>query len=200
MVTRYDTERLVSFMELLHKFQQIERVVHAPDLVRFENDTEHSYSLAMASWYLVELLHLDLDVSKVLKYALVHDMVEVYAGDTYVFDTKAKSNKHERESKAREQLLAEFPDFPSMHLVGLNYESRADNESIFVHAVDKLLPAITNYLQNGHTWKNLGVSFSQVFTLKRETTQHSPEVAALLEHLIDMYNVDKAHYFGKLTD
>jgi putative hydrolase of HD superfamily len=200
MVTKQETERLISFMELLHKFQQVERIAHAPDKIRKENDVEHSYFLAMTCWYLLDLLKLNLDRSKILQYALAHDMVEIYAGDSYVFDAEAQRTKHEREKKAQQQLVEEFSEFPSMHAVIHDYELQSDEESIFVRAVDKMLPVITNYLQEGHTWKEMGVSFSDFEQLKRRTTSQSPEMQAVLEHLITILDLDRAKYFGELTE
>ncbi|MDB5187947.1 MAG: metal dependent phosphohydrolase, putative hydrolase of superfamily [Candidatus Kaiserbacteria bacterium] len=200
MVTKEETERLISFMDLLHKFQQVERVYYAPDLIRKENDVEHSYLLAMACWYLVDFLKLDLSISKIMQYALVHDMVEIYAGDSYVFDTEAQLTKHDREKKAQEQLAHEIPEFPSMHKTIADYELQTDPESIFVRAVDKILPVITNYLQGGIIWKELGISLAQITELKRRTTEKSPPIHEIVEHLIEKLQHDPIKFFGNKTE
>ena len=171
-------------MRLLHAFQTVERVVLAPDLTRKENDIEHSYMLAMFCWYLHDSLGLKLDMYKVFQYSLAHDFVEVYAGDTYAFDHKGKKTKHKREENARLRIAAEFPEFKDMHEAIKRYEDREDPESVFVHAVDKLLPMLTNYLQKGHNWKQMNVQRKDLYALKRETTKNQEQVRRLVEELV----------------
>ena len=78
---------LIEFTKFTHSFQQIKRVIYANGEDRNENDAEHSYQLAMACWLVVETKKLKLDLNKIVKYALVHDLVEIYAGDTYFYST-----------------------------------------------------------------------------------------------------------------
>ncbi|HQT82611.1 MAG TPA: HD domain-containing protein [Candidatus Paceibacterota bacterium] len=171
-------------MRLLHTFQSVQRVMFAPDLARKENDVEHSYTLTLLCWYLNDSLELGLDTNKLLEYGLVHDFVEVYAGDTYVFDQKRKETKHRREEEARLRIAREFPEFKSLHESIEQYESRGSPEALFVYAVDKLVPMLTNYLQKGHAWKEMKVPRKELYALKRETIQSQEQVRELLEQLI----------------
>lgn len=175
---------VVEFMRLLHAFQSVERVVPAPDLTRRENDVEHSYTLTMFCWYLNDALELELDKSKLLEYGLVHDFVEVYAGDTYVFDKGRKETKHQREAEALIRITAEFPEFKSLHKTIEQYESQETPEAVFVHAVDKLVPMITNYLLKGHGWKEMNVQRKELYALKREKIKDQKQIHELLEQLI----------------
>lgn len=195
-MTRPKAERALAFMRLLHAFQSVERVAHAPDRVRYENDVEHSYLLAMMSWYLIDSLALDLDLDKALRYALAHDLVETYAGDTYIYDVEALKTKHAREEKARMQIEAEFPEFPDLHMTVKGYERQADDESLFVRAVDKLLPVLTNYLQDGHTWKEMAVPHENLYANKREKIGDQKEARALLEQMIELIGDGWQKYFA----
>src|SRR5487761_1693983 len=107
-----DIHRLIEFQSLLHQFQAIERVTHVPGKFEPENDTEHSYNLALSAWFLAQYFpHLDRD--KIIRYALVHDLVEIHAGDTYIYADQATiDTKKEREHAALLQLEKDWPDFP----------------------------------------------------------------------------------------
>src|SRR5580704_1310169 len=110
-----DLEKAAKFRALLDAFSLVERVMHVKGREQRENDTEHSYTLAMLAWYLADAFDLGLDKDRLLRYALVHDLVEVYAGDTYVLDEEGLKTKHEREEKARLRLIEEFPEFKDLH-------------------------------------------------------------------------------------
>lgn len=179
-----DIKRATEFMRLLHAFQSTERVIFAPDLLRKENDAEHSYLLAMLCWYLNDTLELGLDTGVLLKYALAHDLVEVYAGDTYMFDQEGRKTKHRREEESRLRIADEFPEFKNLHKAIGHYENQESPEALFVHAVDKLIPMITNYLQGGHSWKAMNVRYADLYSLKREGVKDHEQVRKLLEQLL----------------
>lgn len=158
--------------------------MYAPDRVRKENDVEHSYLLTMLCWYLVDAFQLALDKQKIFQYGLAHDIVEAYAGDTHIFDTEGRKSKHEREESARLRIAEEFPEFTDLHKSIKQYEQRADAEVLFVYEVDKLIPFITNYLQEGHGWKRARMRPDELFAHKREKITHHPELRTLLEQFI----------------
>lgn len=194
-----DAKRAIAFMDLLHAFQRVERVVHVPQKERMENDVEHSYLLAMLGWYLVETLDLPLKRSLVIEYALAHDLVEVYAGDTYIFtkDEEAKRTKRERERAAQLRIQKELPEFESLHHAIERYETQADEESRFVYALDKLIPLITIYLEDGRTWKEMEVAFNELMDFKREKIGNQPQIRKLLEEIIALIEKDRKRYFDK---
>jgi putative hydrolase of HD superfamily len=198
-MTEPNAQRAISFMELLHAFQRVERVAHVPKKDRRENDVEHSYLLAMLAWYLVDSLKLSLDKNKVLRYALAHDLVEVYAGDTYAFtdDEKERNSKHQREHDAQLRIKKEFSEFADLHDVIEHYEERGDKESQFVYTVDKLIPMITNYVQDGRTWKEMDLPFDRAIGQKRERIGDEPYVRELLEQLITLIEKDRLKYFNE---
>jgi len=136
-------EDLLKMVRLTNAFQKIKRVILIKDEEAFENDAEHSFQLALTAWYIIENDHLDFNFQKVIGYAQVHDLVEIYAGDTFVYaDAKHHASKAQRESEAAQRLAEEFPEFPSLSTMIEAYEGQVDPESRFVFALDKLLPVI----------------------------------------------------------
>lgn len=192
-----DLSRTLEYIRLLQTFQSVERVAHAPNLLRKENDVEHSYSLSMLCWYLCDALDLDLSRNKVIEYALCHDLVETYAGDTFIYDTEGQKTKREREEKARLRIQNEFPEFKHLHKTIVEYEQRTDKETLFVHAIDKLLPALINYVQGGHTWKEMNLDHDGLYANKREKIGDQKEARDLLEQLIVQIGNNWSTYFPK---
>ena len=149
----------------------------------------------MFCWYLCDSLKLDYSKEKIFQYALAHDLVEAYAGDTFFFDNGARETKNGREESARVRMRNEFPEFADLHKTIEAYEHQNDSESRFVHAVDKLLPLLINYIQGGHTQKEMGVLRQEVYENKREKIGEQKEVRALLEQLIVLFEGDWEKYF-----
>lgn len=190
-----DVKRTAAFMRLLHALQSVERVAHTPNFSRRENDVEHSYFLAMLCWYLHDALKLSYSTEKILRYALAHDVVEAYAGDTYILDTEALKTKGKREQEARVRIKKEFPEFNDLHTAIERYENRNDPEAIFVHAVDKVLPLLINYIQDGYTWKKMGIAHAELFAHKRNKVGRQKEARELLEQIIAIIENDWKTYF-----
>ena len=194
-----DLPKILGFVRLLNAFRQVRRTVRVNSEERLENDVEHSYYLGMLAWYIATSHNLPLDKDLVLKYALVHDIVEVYAGDTYVFTTDAKKrdSKEAREKEAILQLQKEFPEFLDLHELIAGYEKREDDESHFVYALDKIQPVLNIYLDNGRTWKEKGVTIQMLVDFNKEKVALSPEVHSCFDELIGLLKKDEAKLFGK---
>ncbi|MBL8032021.1 MAG: HD domain-containing protein, partial [Candidatus Doudnabacteria bacterium] len=114
---RPDLDRLIELQRLLQAFGSVDRVVHREHngTMRQETDVEHSYNLAMTAWFIAPHFP-KLDHDLVIRYALVHDLVEVHAGDTYVYGSREElASKHDREAAAASKLAAEWSDFPELH-------------------------------------------------------------------------------------
>ncbi|MCA9328749.1 HD domain-containing protein, partial [Candidatus Saccharibacteria bacterium] len=173
-------KRLLDLQDLLVNFSEIERLIYMPDgkhTDRKETDTEHSYNLAILAWYLCgSFPHLDRD--KVIRYALMHDMVEIHAGDVMAIGRTAEqqATKDEREAEALNQLKSEWPDFSDMTDTIEEYEEQKDPEAVFVKALDKITPMMLQILSNGKTWKKYDILRSEVIQLKDEKTAPSKEV------------------------
>jgi putative hydrolase of HD superfamily len=140
----------------------------------------------MVAWYIVHDQELDMDVNRVIKYALAHDLVEIYAGDTPINeqDKAYVGSKERREAEAAERIRNEFPDFTELHDLIDSYELRKDKESRFVYALDKILPPMIIYLERGHSWKKNKMTLEMVSDHKKDKVVVSPEVKALYDELI----------------
>lgn len=168
-------KRILEFQKLLISFSQIDRRLERKhlDSMRSENDTEHSYNLAMTAWYLCYYFP-ELNKEKILTYALTHDLVEVHAGDTYVYADRAElKTKASRELAAKKQLKKDWPDFPDMNDTIEEYETRSNPEACFVYALDKIMPVMMIYLHEGYTWKKEGITLPQLHAIKSEKVKSS---------------------------
>ncbi len=155
-----DLFKLISFSQ---KFASVTRTVKIGSRENCENDAEHSYQVGLIAWYVAEKLNLRADQGKILEYATVHDLVEVYAGDTdpHLHSTEFKNSKVEREKAALEQIKSDFPDFPSLHKTIEAYETHSDTESRLVYIVDKILPVINTFLSQHTYYIDSKVSFEK---------------------------------------
>lgn len=179
-------DSVLQFTEMLNTFRQVERVLYANGTDRFENDTEHSYNLAMLAWHIVTAEKLSLDLSRILEYALVHDLVEVYAGDTYIYsdDDDHLASKYARESDALQKLRQEFPMNENIFAVIERYEKREDAESRFVYALDKVQSVLQTYLDHGRIWKEKKITFDMLFESKKDKVALSPEIKPYFDELM----------------
>jgi putative hydrolase of HD superfamily len=176
---------VLDFIKFTLAFQKVERTIRLPNRDMPENDAEHSYQLTMLAWYLNDRNHYQLKNQKLLELALVHDLVEVYAGDTWVFDqTGLKESKAEREKAAIHTIHDQFPDFPSLHAAITEYEALETNESKFVYALDKIIPILNLYLEGHGFWKDKNVSFEELLNNKRPKVMRWPDLVPLFEDLM----------------
>jgi putative hydrolase of HD superfamily len=175
-------EKILKFVQLTHQLQKVERTILIPGTKRRENDLEHQYQLALVAWYIVSSEKLKLNLFKVVQYALVHDFVEVYAGDTFFFGNRA--GKEARERKAAGRIKKEFPEFKDLHRIIAAYESKKDKESKFVYALDKILPMYNVYLDGGRTWRKHKLDLKTLVDKKKEKVRLSPELKRHFEEII----------------
>ncbi len=139
-----------------------------------ENDIEHTYKLAMCAWFIIQQEKLHLNLNKVLRYVLVHDLVETYAGDTNTFIASELATKKERESESLQRLLLEYP---FLGKIIKKYEQKNDPESKFVYALDKLEVNLETLLDNGRSWKDLlKISLNDLVESKKGKIELDPTV------------------------
>jgi putative hydrolase of HD superfamily len=185
---------MIRFSRLILQFQDVIRVVDLPRGTGRENDVEHSYHLAMMAWYLNSAGGFGYNVDKVIRYALVHDLAEAYAGDVHAFDAAARQGKVQREAEAMSRIKQEFPLGKDITDAVHDYELRIDDEARFVYALDKLMPILMIYLEGGKTWRADGLSLSQIHDNKQDKVAQSEPVNDLylqLKALLD----DQPHLF-----
>lgn len=143
--------RLAELQQLIADFAKVERMPELANNKKRENDVEHSFGLALTCWYLLPKIAPQLSLEKVLQYALAHDLVELHAGDTFVFDQVNAASKNQREAEAITELEKDWPDFPDLAKFAKGYMNKQDEEARFVKAVDKLLPVIMIELNDDPT-------------------------------------------------
>lgn len=154
----------LDFLVEIDRLKQIERQTHITGGSRRENTAEHSWHLAMYALVLAEWSNADVDLFHVLALCLVHDIVEIDAGDTFAYDTSANADKADREQRAAERLFGLLPDDQAQYMWRLweEYEAQETSESKFANAVDRMQPAMLNHLAGDESpWKRHGVSVPQ---------------------------------------
>lgn len=191
-------EKLLEFSKLLTVFQKVERVPYVPGTSKRENDAEHSFRLALTAWYLISSHKLNLDRNKALQLALAHDLVETYAGDTYIYskDQAHLDSKKEREKEAAERLAKEFPEFTDMHSSIQDYESRQTPEARFVYALDKILPIVTNMEDGGVEWREDSITIQMLVENKTPKVALSPEIEPYFNELVALMRDREEELFG----
>lgn len=191
MKDRPDISRLLEFNTLVIKLRSIKRKVNLPpDAKEPENDIEHSYGLAMMAWFLAQYFP-EINTNKVIRIALVHDMLEVHAGDTFSYASpKELDGKKKREARAKKQLAKEWPDFKEMHEEIAEYEDRQTKEAKFVYALDKLQPALHNYQTSGQVWHKYHISFDDFKAEKDSKIPPSKEINEYYQQLLELLRVN----------
>jgi putative hydrolase of HD superfamily len=188
-------ENMMQFSQLMIRLQDVVRAIHVPGRDIKENDVEHSYHLAMMGWYLTVSSGLPYDTNKILRYALIHDLAEAYAGDVSALDGQARIGKHQREADALSRIAHEFPGAQSIIEMVQSYERLADDEAKFIYALDKLMPMVMVYLADGRTWKEDNLGLSVMHECQAPKISVSEPVSQLYEQL-RLLLLRRPHWFG----
>lgn len=174
-MSKIDLDNLLDFVRFTHEIRSIERAILLESDERHENDSEHGYQMALVALFLIEKHNLKLEKFRCVGMALVHDIVEVYAGDTVPFAPKeVLDSQEEREKQATRRIKKEWPQFSSLHKLLKEYEEQKTEEAKFVYALDKFLPVINNFLYEGRVWKKMGLDISWVKKVKAGKTEVAP--------------------------
>lgn len=131
-------------------------------------------------------------------YALAHDLVEIYAGDTYFLDNQKAESKHKREKEALLKIKKRFPRFRSLVKVIERYEKREDEESKFIYAIDKIIPPIQIYLENGKLWREQKVPFDGLMQNKNPKIALSKPVDKYWQELLKELIKNRKKLFSKI--
>ena len=162
-----DSSRLSQQLVFLAEADQLKRVLRRTSLIggdRLENTAEHSWHFALMALTLAEHAPVPLDLTRVLKIALIHDLVEIDAGDSFVYDTSAMADKAEREEAAAERIFGLLPADQATEYRALwdEFEAQETPEAKFAAAVDRLCGMLPNYKNSGGSWVEHGVSAERV--------------------------------------
>lgn len=171
-------DRQFGFLRETDGLKQIGRQSYLADGSRKENDAEHSWHLALMAVILSSYAENDIDVLRVITMVLIHDIVEIDAGDTYAYDTNGNATKREREVKAADRIFNILPADQAGYLRGLweEFEEQATPESAFANMLDKLQPLMLNDASGGKSWKEHGVKLAQVLNRNKNTANGSKEL------------------------
>jgi putative hydrolases of HD superfamily len=179
--------RQLEFVAEIDKLKHIQRQTLLMNGTRQENDAEHSWHIAVMAILLAEYAPgSKLDVLRVLKMLLVHDLVEIYAGDTFCYDDKAAADKADRETMAADRLFCMLPTDQAQDLRQLweEFEARRTPEACFAAALDRLQPLLHNYATRGAAWKKHGVTSGKVMERNRHIGEGAPALWRYAEALI----------------
>ena len=163
-VTDERFQKQLDFILELDKEKQILRQTHLSDYSRRENDAEHAWHMAIMLYLLKEYANEPFDLAKAMMMALIHDVVEIDAGDTYAYDEEAKKTQAEREAKAAERIFGLLPEDQRDELRSLfaEYEAQETPEAHIVRSMDSLQPLLLNDKTEGRDWRSHGVRMEQV--------------------------------------
>lgn len=154
----------LQFLILIDKMKSVYRQTLLADKSRRETDAEHSWHIALMAMLFSEFAPEGVDRERVIKMCLVHDLVEIHAGDTFCYDKKAGEDKKEREMRAAEKLFSVLPEDDGKELkkLWLEFEEQETPDAVFSASLDRFQPLINNFLTDGHTWKKGKVVRPQV--------------------------------------
>ena len=164
-------KKQLDFALEVDKEKNIFRQTHLSGHGRNENDAEHAWHMALMAYLLKEYSNEPVDIAKVMLMCMIHDVVEIDAGDTYAYDAEGLKTQKEREDKAKERIFSLLPDDQKAELIALfdEFETYETPESKYAHAMDNLQPLFLNNSTGGSDWKEHGVTIDQVYGRQSKT-------------------------------
>lgn len=179
-------EKQLAFALEIDKVKNVFRQTHLSGNGRNENDAEHSWHMALMAYLLKEYANEKVDIAKVMLMCLIHDIVEIDAGDTYAYDVEAIQTQKAREDAAKERIFSILPDDQKVKLISLfdEFEAYETSESKFAHAMDNLQPLILNNSNSGGDWKEHGVTSEKIYKRQIKTRLGSEKLFAISDDII----------------
>lgn len=180
-------KKQIEFMVEVDKLKNIYRQTYVLHEDRTENDAEHSWHLALLAFLLAEHSNQPIDVLKTMKMVLIHDIVEIDAGDTYCYDTEGYKDKAEREMKAAKRIFGLLPDDQRDEFMALwlEFEDNETAESKFANVLDRIQPLTLNYRKDGISWKMHSVRKEQVVNRNIKTAEGSEILWEYVMEILD---------------
>lgn len=182
-----DLKKELEFIIELDKMKNVFRQTSLIDKSRRENDAEHSWHIAVMTMLLSKYADESIDECRVIKMLLVHDLIEIYAGDTFCYDEIGNSNKKERERKAADKLFSMLPDKEGREIRKLweEFEEMETEDALFAASMDRLQPMLQNYFSDGGTWKKFNISKEQVYERISPVKKSSKEIWRFVEYMLE---------------
>lgn len=168
-------DKQFDFFREIDKEKSIKRQTYLTDGETKENDAEHAWHMAVMAILLSEYANERLDVLKTVTMLLIHDIVEIDAGDTYAYDEDGKKTQRQREKKAADRIFGLLPDDQGKRLYEIweEFEAAETAEAKFAHTMDKLQPVMLNSAADGRSWSEHGVKLSQILSRNKNTADGS---------------------------
>ncbi len=187
-------EKQIAFLTEVDKEKNIFRQTYLADGKRKENDAEHAWHLALAAVLLKEHIKEDVDLGRVMAMVLIHDLVEIDAGDTYAYDAEGAATKREREVKAADRIFGILPDDQGTCLRELwdEFEAYETAEAKYAHLLDNFQPLMLNDASDGKSWTEHGVHKSQVCRRNARIPETSEIVWEKMLEIMDKH-IEKGH-------
>ena len=182
-----DLQRRLDFILAADALRLVERRTYIGDGSRHENSAEHSWHLAVAVLVFEPLAReRNLNLQRMLEIALLHDLPEIGAGDTYVYDAAGRESQVEREQNAASEIFGKLPDAQNLEFRARwdEFEELQSSEAKFVRGLDRLLPILLNYTTNGRAWLHHGIRADQVRELNLPVLSEAPALQIYCEELI----------------
>ena len=191
-------QKQLDFILEIDKEKEIYRQTHLKGYKRQENDAEHAWHMAIMIYLLKEYANEEFDVAKAMMMALIHDIVEIDAGDTYAYDKENLATQKEREKKAADRIFGLLPEEQKQELKGLfeEFEACESPEAKFAHVMDNFQPLILNDSNNGEDWKVHKIKKSQVENRQKSSYFGSKDIWEYTKELINN-NVKKGNLINE---
>lgn len=193
-----DKERLrqqFAFFKEIDKEKEIFRQTYLADASRKENDAEHAWHMAIMTVLLSEYANKEIDVLKTVTMLLIHDIVEIDAGDTYAYDPEGKKTQKERERKAADRIFHLLPDDQAdkMYELWEEFEAQQTPEAKFARTMDNIQPMMLNDASNGLSWDEHQVKLSQILKRNERTADGSEQIWEYAKEEFLQKNIQAGH-------
>ena len=188
-------EKQFDFIKEIDKEKFIIRQTYLSDARKKENDAEHAWHMAIMTVMLSEYANSEIDVLKTMTMLLIHDIVEIDAGDTYAYDEEAKKTQAEREMKAAKRIFGLLPEKQGKEFRALweEFEAQETAESKFARTMDNIQPIMLNAATDGKAWVEHGVHLAQIMKRNEHTAEYSETLMEYAREMFIQPNLDNGH-------